>query len=552
MFFERNVKILSEIHIETYKKLNEPAKVNLSHMSIGFMQNDKGEVDNIAIKVGEQLFYDSKGSDAEIWVNAVNPSMHTIVVLGLGLGNHVEKLIETYPDKKVIVIEPDKRILVHAMHLKDMEKIFTHATLWVDEDVSLVHAKLYEMLTHPLVRGMQFIPYISLYGDYANQLIVLLQKMLSDHAVMINTKRSLVDKWYVNRGINIYRDSVNAANLMGKFKDIPGVLVGAGPSLQTQLELLKSLEGRAVVIAASTAGEILHTHGIRPTFMIAIDQDPVSSGGLHEKMDSDVPLVYDGQVAQNSLDYKGRKFQIRLNVNLYSGMMLPDLPDIESGPSVANVGLDFLHKLGCSPILICGMDLSYTNKKLYCEGTRFQEDKSNQESMMRLLNNKGELCATEPSFLSMRNWFAEYAGRVKPNAFNCTETGLVIDNIPVKTFGDFDLSREYDLGKIIDECYYKDDKPDFIDLSKVKEKNQSMIAELDAVKAAFAESKPLPQSQVWTLVEELSQSYVYLEEIICEHRIKNGMDKKESVKIFQEKKKEIIFNSIEKLKNMLK
>ena len=552
MFFERNVKILSEFHIETYKKLNEPAKVNLSHMSIGFMQNDKGEVDNIAIKVGEQLFYDSKGSDAEIWVNAVNPNMHTIVVLGLGLGNHVEKLIETYPDKKVIVIEPDKRILVHAMHLKDMEKIFTHATLWVDEDVSLVHAKLYEMLTHPLVRGMQFIPYISLYGDYANQLIVLLQKMLSDHAVMINTKRSLVDKWYVNRGVNIYRDSVNAANLMGKFKDIPGVLVGAGPSLQTQLELLKSLEGRAVVIAASTAGEILHTHGIRPTFMIAIDQDPVSSGGLHEKMDSDVPLVYDGQVAQNSLDYKGRKFQIRLNVNLYSGMMLPDLPDIESGPSVANVGLDFLHKLGCSPILICGMDLSYTNKKLYCEGTRFQEDKSNQESMMRLLNNKGELCATEPSFLSMRNWFAEYAGRVKPNAFNCTETGLVIDNIPVKTFDDFDLSREYDLGKIIDECYYKDDKPDFIDLSKVKEKNQSMIAELDAVKAAFAESKPLPQSQVWTLVEELSQSYVYLEEIICEYRIKNGMDKKESVKIFQEKKKEIIFNSIEKLKNMLK
>ncbi len=460
MFYERNHKILAETQGEVFKKLNEPCKVKLPHMSVGFAQNEKNEIHNIIIKIDEQLFLDDKGADAENWVKCINPAVHTIIVLGLGLGYQIEKIAETYPDKKIIVIEPDKRILIHAMHLKDMESVFMNSTLWVDEDVSLVTAKLYEMLTHPLVRGMQFVPYIMLYGDYQTQLLAFVQKMLSDHAVMINTKRSLADKWYENRTANIKRDSVNAVNLMGKFKDIPGILVGAGPSLKAQLEFLKSLDGHAVIIAASTAGEILHTHGIRPTFMIAIDQDPVSSGGLHEKLDSDVPLIYDGQVAQNSLDYKGRKFQIRLNVNHYSNMLLPDLPTIESGPSVANVGMDFLYKLGCSPILMCGTDLSYTNKVLYCDGTRFQEDKSNQDNMIKLLNNKGEVCATEPSFLSMRNWFAEYSGRIKPNVFNCTETGLVIDNIPNRMFNEFDLNKKYDLDAIIDECYCKNGKPD--------------------------------------------------------------------------------------------
>jgi hypothetical protein len=550
VFFERNYKLLAETQNDVYKKLNEPAKVSLKHMDIGFAQNDKNEVDNIAIKIGEQIYLDSKGSDSEQWVQCINPAIYTIIVLGLGLGYHIEKIIEKHPDKKIIIIEPDKRILIHSMHMRDLEAIFSKSTLWVDEDVSLVNAKIYEMLTHPLARGMQFVPYIMLYGDYTSQLLMFIQKMLSDHTVMINTKRSLAYRWYENRIINIKRDSVNASNLMGKFKDIPGILVGAGPSLKTQLELLKLLNNKAVVIAASTAGEILHTHGIKPTFMIAIDQDPVSSGGLHEKLDSDVPLVYDGQVAHNSLDYKGRKFQIRLNVNHYSNIVFPDLPTIESGPSVANVGMDFLYKLGCSPILMCGVDLSYTNKVLYCDGTRFQEDKSKQENMLKLLNNKGEMCATEPSFLSMRNWFAEYAGRIKPNVFNCTETGLIIDNIPNKTFDDFDLSKEYPLDSIIDECYYKDGKPDFINLSNITETNNSLTEELNSVKDIFLAGQPIQPCKVWVLVEELSQAFIYLEEIMCEGRIKNGMDKKESIKIFQEKKREIILNNIEKLKKM--
>lgn len=538
-FNERNIKLLSELQPELWKNFNTPSKLTFPDVNIGFGQNENNVVDNVVIKIGEMIYVDSKGADAEQFMSLVNPKMHTVIVLGLGLGYHVEKFIETYPDKKIIVIEPDKRILSHAMHLKDFESIFKHATLWVDEEIDLVRMKIYEMITHPLARGIQVIPYISLYPNYAGDFFKGMQKMMTDWAVSVNTKRTLVDKWYTNRFANIKKPAASAKVFIDKYKDIPAILVGAGPSLQSQLETLKSLQNKAVIIAASTAVEILNSHGIKPTFAIAIDQDPITSGGLHENLDSDVPLLFDGQVAQNSLSYKGPKYRFCLNVNRYDPIVVPDIPVLESGPSVANVALDFLHKAGCSPILIVGMDLSYTNNKLYCDGTQFNQDVP--QTGLMLTNNKGESCSTEPSFLSMKHWFEEYAKRSKPDVYNCTERGLIIDNIPNADLNDMvkDFTKEYD--------FNVEEPVDTIDYESI---NKNLITELQDMKSAIKTGQ-VNQYKSWVLVEEFVQSLIYLEEIRCEDRIKNGMDKGESINIFQNNRQEVISKAIDDLINLL-
>jgi hypothetical protein len=412
----------------------------------------------------------------------------------------------------------------------------------MDEPVSLVLSRIYEMITHPLARGIMLMPfYAGVYQDYFNELIAGMKKMMNDCAVMVNTKRCLVDKWYTNRFANARKPSLNGKSLIDAHKGLPGIVVGAGPSLVGQIEKLRELQGKVVMIAASTAMEILHTHGIKPTYAIAIDQDPITSGGLHEKLDSDVPLIFDGQIAQNSLEYKGPKIQMRLNVNQY---VIADLPVFESGPSVANVSVDVLHKMGCSPIILVGMDLSYTDNKLYCNGTQFNQDMIGN-NFMKITNNKGEECYTEPSFISMRNWFEEYVNRVKPEVYNCTVRGLDIKGYPNKSLDDF----TFDKNVIVPEF-----EP--LDIGNVESLNSEMTKELLEAKE-FIETNKLvkPEFQKfksWILVDEYTQSNIYLAEIRSEARIRDGMDIKESVKIFQEKRIELILEAINRLLELLK
>ena len=305
------------------------------------------------------------------------------------------------------------------------------------------------------------------------------------------------------------------------------------------------MENKTVIFAAGTTIEILLNHGVTPTFMAAIDQDPISEGGLHEHLEADVPLIFDGQVAQNSLYYKGKKIQMQLNVNRYTGMVIPNLPIIESAPSIGNVGLDILHKMGCSPILMAGMDFSYGYGKLYCDGTRFQEERKDT-GCITIVNNFGETVATEPSFLSMVNWFEEYVPRIKPNVINCTHKGVVFKSIPWQAISDFTFDKEYDFKAIINDCY-----KEYIDVCQVKQAKANLRAELEEIKDFVEKNHAInpafQKMKAWVLVDEYVQPLIYIEEIKSETRIRGGMDVKESVKEFQDKRISLILEAVNKL-----
>jgi len=526
------MKILSEYMPETYKKMQSPETTLTFAEQVMFGVNENQVVDNVIVNLDGKMM--AVGApDSESWLTNVNPDMHTIIVYGLGMGYHIESLIKKYPDKKIIVIEPDKRLFYNAVQIRDFEFIIKNCTILLDEPVELVKAKIYELITHPLARGIMLLPYYGgVYQEYFNVLIDGLKRIMNDWAVMVNTKKCLVDKWYTNRIINARKPSYDGKALIDAHKGLPGIVVGAGPSLQTQLEKLREIQGKAVMIAASTAMEILHSHGIRPTYAIAIDQDPVTSGGLHENLDSDVPLIYDTQIAQNSLNYIGPKIQIQLNVNRYT---THELPIFESGPSVANVALDVLYKMGCSPILLVGMDLSYTDNKLYCGGTKFNQD-IKETNMLQMVNNKGETCFTEPSFVSMRNWYEEYVNRVKPEVFNCTERGLTINAIPNRPLDEFAFDKDVVMPEftLLDGAKDDDYKTELLEIKEFIEKNK-------AVNPAFQKYK------AWILVDEYVQSDIYTAEIRSEGRIKRGMDIKESIKIYQEQRISLILVAIDKL-----
>ncbi len=165
--------------------------------------------------------------------------------------------------------------------------------------------------------------------------------------------------------------------LTNRFAGVPVVLVGAGPSLDHNLEELAELGDRALVLAADTALRPLVAQGVRPHLVVAAD--PSEENGHHLSAVEDVEQVW--LVAEGSIDpysfgpFDGRTFTFRLSDHhpwpwLWS--LGFDRGHLRSWGSVLTSALDLALKAGCNPIVFMGSDLAYTNGHPYCRDTSFE------------------------------------------------------------------------------------------------------------------------------------------------------------------------------------
>lgn len=596
VFLEHNSKYLAQRNPDLYRKLTVPEpRYKYPDTNILLGVNERNEPHTVMAAFNGLPPGPVDNPDfARQWIMGVTDKTGTVVVYGFGMGYHIDEIMKRWPEKKIIIIEPDLRIIFFTMHIRNLEHIFDKCMIITDEDVTTTMNILTSVICNPTNKGVQLITYSVLCPQFQAQLLEEAERFLSDFSTMVNTKNSICSKWYENRIRNIAVPSVDAKKLIGKFSGIPGVLVGAGPSLKKQLNLLRKIQGKAVIVAASTAAEVLINNGIQPTLMVAIDQDPKTSGGLHENLDSDIPLLWDGQIAQNSLKYKGKKFQFSLNVNKYARIALPDMQVIESGPSVSNASLDVMCQLGCNPILVVGQDLSYTDGKMYCDGTQFQQE--NLTSTMKVKDRDGNDIETEACYVSIRNWFEAFMNRLKnlpkmqnrlilsqvsgyshtahnlildainnqftnltyplPEIYNCTPKGLPIKYMPYKDFASaikfYDMTKEYDFGKMIDEVYYKaDGEPDYIDTSKIHEVNKNIHEELRQIKEMLPINKGLTsamqQFKAFQVLADLIDLKLYHMELEAEY----APDKAIGLKHYIDRRFNLINETLDWLMNLL-
>lgn len=249
--------------------------------------------------------------------------------------------------------------------------------------------------------------------------------------------------------------------LGGRFSGCPGIFIGAGPSLDCNLEQLRRAQGHAVLCAASTALPALARAGIVPELVVTIegnDQSCHFAGVPHlDRMTllpgplshpahfalpvgSRLALAPQGSVAGDWLHRAWGRHQL------------------DVGGSVACTGFAVLHLLGCDPLALVGMDLALTGGRTHAAGTeqatrrvRFEpeagrvfhwfEDKafSGYWQVVSATGWGGGTVLTRPVFNSFRLWFegaAEtWAGDRR--LFNATEGGARIHGFAETTLRDW-------------------------------------------------------------------------------------------------------------------
>jgi len=166
-------------------------------------------------------------------------------------------------------------------------------------------------------------------------------------------------------------------HLIDRFKGKPAIIVSAGPSLEKNMELLKELEDKALVIAVDTSTRPLLEAGIKPHVVVTGDPQEANARHLRDVIAPETYLIAEPQSPITSVKgWVGPKFICTFHDNMMQWIdrVIGNRGRVLVWGSVAVMAYDVAVKVGADPIVFVGQDLSFPGGRTYMKGTYFETE----------------------------------------------------------------------------------------------------------------------------------------------------------------------------------
>ncbi|NOX99727.1 MAG: DUF115 domain-containing protein [Verrucomicrobia bacterium] len=244
--------------------------------------------------------------------------------------------------------------------------------------------------------------------------------------------------------LNAIQRNPGVASLKNKLKNLPGIVIGAGPSLDKNIRFLGQAKDKAVLIASDAALKPLLAHNIVPAFVVCLDPQEditkffkgVSSRGTTLVAPSiihpQVLDVWEGNVVFYS------KFAPDIATLTQIQRQAPHLGHLTPGGTVLSVAYDLAFQSGANPILFVGQDLSYPQKKTHSrEGENAEEQlaatyERQRENIVHEIDINGRTLPTLKAMSVSKQWFnwafTTWKREGPVTIINCSEAGILIDH----------------------------------------------------------------------------------------------------------------------------
>ncbi len=310
-----------------------------------------------------------------------------VILLGAGLGYHIE-ILEKEGFKKLIIIEQDKEIY---SIFKSIYNVGAGTyVISPDDEASRIDA-VFSLLD---IENLKNIKTVILRGSYDKEVYRpfeerierILQVKLGD----FSTRLKFEEIWFINiiKNIANIKKSLPVKRLFGAFKNVPVLVISAGPSLKDSITAIREFEGRCIIIAVDTALSVLYEAGITPDFIYSLDSQVYNLSDFSMIPDDylkNTRLVYDivvnpllpgrfnslyenadnytiaANTAHLDFDYNGNSYLIKNDlVNWIETAGGFRIGDIETGGSVSTSAFYLAYQMGGNPIILAGQDLAYT------------------------------------------------------------------------------------------------------------------------------------------------------------------------------------------------
>ena len=443
--YTKNMELFKKVNPNIYCEVNENY---ISNYNLKLYNSDQ-PLNYIIEHNSMKCFLHSVYSVEDEMINQFKHTSNSeiIILFGIGMGKPVDYIKKNLNKVvKVIIVEPSIEIFKELIKKRDLHKLFhgiKDLSIILNKDCkTAVNGILSETKTNLNYSFVYTLSYRTIFSDYYNKITENVLKNIRSTRSDIITATQQNDIWLINSFRNLRESVINIDHIMNFFKDKPIILVSAGPSLNKNMHLLKEIKNNAIIVAVGTAIRNLENCGIKPHFRVAIDGTP---GELKVFEDVDindgVPLIHDSKFYYKiTPKYNSPKFLMisgygRVTKYIFNKAGINTL-DFDSGPSVANITLNFLTVVNPSKIIIIGQDLCYAIDKneMYAEGAENKQStvcaayKSRKKVILKDIH--GNEVYSDNLFLAMKYGLERTAETNKKiKIINATEGGLPVDNI---------------------------------------------------------------------------------------------------------------------------
>lgn len=248
---------------------------------------------------------------------------------------------------------------------------------------------------------------------------------------------------------NAIRKNPGVLALKQKFKDIPGIVIGAGPSLDKNIRFLRQAVGKTVLISSDAALKPLMNHNIEPSFVVCLDPQEEITKFLAGVPHRGITLVAPSIVHPQVLDlWEGpvvfyHKFAPDIPLLTEIQQQIPHIGVLTPGGSVLSVAYDLAFQTGGNPIIFIGQDLSYPKNNTHSRSSEYAEsvlENTLDVQKENIVFEKDINCVSLPTLKSMAvskewfNWaFTTWKRETPVEIINCSEAGILTENCSLIT-----------------------------------------------------------------------------------------------------------------------
>ncbi|HDS31043.1 MAG TPA: DUF115 domain-containing protein [Firmicutes bacterium] len=398
------------------------------------------------------------------------------VVLGFGLGYAVEELLrEIDPNSIVLVVEPHLASFRLALAVRDISGIIGDPRVLLAFGTGVDNALAAFMRRYHLAdcRGVGFMEIASRNklpsSQFHTTFLERLKGLLVTSGGNLQTLMTMAWQYQKNTMMSLGKivTSPPVRVLFDSFKDKPAIIVSAGPSLEKNIDQIAALKDRAAVIAVDTSLRILLNHGIEPHLVCTGDPQEANWRHLKGTVTTHAHLIAEPMTHFASLEhFKGRLFIASYGdkVMKWISNFIPDVGIVMCWGSVATMAFDVARKLGCSPIIFTGQDLSFPGGRTYAHGTYFEEEEK-QDMSVEAFEQKhrtytmtdiyGNTVKTNRQMFAYKEWFRTEFARTESKVINATEGGILKENCEIMTLAEASeryLNERFDAAAIIENA----------------------------------------------------------------------------------------------------
>ena len=441
--------------------------------TISIIQNQKNEDVVVVEKENHEWLmqsYYSAEDAAKVWAGQyldIVTDDTVFLIMGIGDGKAIQKLLECNDENIIIVYEPCAEIFWKQFGKEMLAELLESGRVF---------------LTVNGINEALLIPYLEAFVDYTNfqlmqigilpnydrvfeteyhwmmeQYLYVMKKIIMSRNTeiclnkeMVKNQMALSEDVINHYSVGQLDDIVKKKNLSG----MPAVLVSAGPSLDKNIDQLREIQDCVFILAVDTALNTVLNHEIIPDMTISIDgHKPVEL--FKNPKTKEIPIALSSRSNKEIIPFISQKRFYELSSKELLAKLFhnigKEVVELPTGGSVANNACALLQRMGFQIIIFMGQDLAYPEKKTHTLQAYGEYDTINEseKKYVKVLDVYGKEVYTEPNMLSYLKWFESFISVFSSIRFiDATEGGAVIKGTEIK-------SMKWVSANIVDKKYNK-------------------------------------------------------------------------------------------------